>query len=320
MLYLIIAIINVTNRLSDKKHSIDENTNMLRLTQCSILLLVLHSVMSATLNVVTIPEGDESNETCPLQEKRDVAIQGVRASVQTAIETLLTQGLELEVSSSCGSGQWYRVAHLNMSDPAQQCPSAWTENSTDGVRTCGRPPSSYGSCLSTVYPTGRQYSRVCGRAIGYQYGSTEAFDYWAVETIDSYYVYGVSVTHGCPRNHIWTFAAGVSEGGYSDQGWNCPCSNPGHPGNVFPPSFVGNNYYCESGNPANMLTTNHLYSNDPLWDGEQCEGQCCSNGKSPPWFGVELPNPTTNNIEVRICIPQRSIDDIKIQLFELYVQ
>ena len=292
---------------------------MPRLIQCTVLLLVLNSVMSATLNVVTIPEEEDSNDTCPLQRKRDLAIQGIRALVPTAIDTLISQGLDLEVSPSCGSGLWYRVAHLNMSDPAQQCPSAWTENTTNGVRTCGRPLTPSGSCPSTVYPTGRQYSRVCGRAIGYQYGSTEAFSFDAVERIDSYYVYGVSVTHGCPRNHIWTFAAGLSEG-VIDQQWNCPCSNPGHPDNVLPPSFVGNNYYCESGNPENMHTTDILYSDDPLWDGQQCEGQCCSNGKSPPWFSVELPNSTSDKIEVRICIAQQSFDDIKLQLLELYIQ
>ena len=285
---------------------------MLRLVQCTVLLLVLHSVMSATSNPVIIPKNDNI-ETCPLQEKRDLAIQGIGASVQAAIMK------DFGNSLSCGSGLWHRVAHLNMSDPAQRCPSAWTENSTNGVRTCGRPPSSYGSCLSTFYPTGRQYSRVCGRAIGYQYGSTDAFSYQAVATIDSYYVYGVSVTHGLPRNHIWTLAAGLTEGGHTGN-YNCPCSNPGRPNNVLPPSFVGNNYYCESGNPTNTYMGNHLYSDDPLWDGEQCEGQCCSNGKSPPWFSVELPNPTTDDIEVRICIPQPSYDDVKIQLLELYIQ
>ena len=288
---------------------------MVQLIQCTVLLLVLHSVTS---NPVIIPKNG-STETCPPQEKRDLAIQDISASVQAIIMRLATQGLDPEVNP-CGSGQWHRVAHLNMSDPAQRCPSAWTENSTNGVRTCGRPLSSSGSCLSTFYPTGRQYSRVCGRVIGYQYGSTDAFGLLAVPTIDSYYVYGVSVTHGLPRNHIWTFAAGLSEGGYTNQAWNCPCSNPGHPDNVLPPSFVGNNYYCESGNPASMYILDHLYSDDPLWDGQQCEGQCCSNGKSPPWFSVELPNQTTDDIEVRICIAQQSFDDIEIQLLELYVQ
>ena len=65
---------------------------------------------------------------------------------------------------------------------------------------------------------------------------------------------------------------------------------------------------------------NNLYSTDPLWDGQQCEGECCSNGKSPPWFSVELPNSTTDDIEVRICSAQQSYDDAVIQLLELYVQ
>ena len=64
----------------------------------------------------------------------------------------------------------------------------------------------------------------------------------------------------------------------------------------------------------------HLYSSDALWDGEQCEGECCSNGRSPPWFSVELPNPTTDDIEVRICIPQANYDDVVIELLEIYIQ
>ena len=41
---------------------------------------------------------------------------------------------------------------------------------------------------------------------------------------------------------------------------------------------------------TNSLTvTVPLFSNDPLWDGEQCEGTCCSGTKSPPWFNVQLP-------------------------------
>ena len=86
------------------------------------------------------------------------------------------------------------------------------------------------------------------------------------------------------------------------------------------PSFVGDNYYCESGNPTNTYNLYHLYSSDPLWDGEQCEGECCSNGKSPPWFSVQLPSPTTDDIGVRICIPQGSYDDVAVELLEIYVQ
>ena len=100
----------------------------------------------------------------------------------------------------------------------------------------------------------------------------------------------------------------------------CPCTTP--PGPVAP-SFVGSDFYCESGNPTNGGSFSHrLFSEDPLWDGEQCEGECCSNGKSPPWFSVELPNPTSDDIEVRICygIGTATDDDVPIQLLEIYVQ
>ena len=40
---------------------------------------------------------------------------------------------------------------------------------------------------------------------------------------------------------------------------------------------------------------------------------------SPPWFRVELPNPTTDNIEVRICNTQGTFDDVAVQLLETYI-
>ena len=209
--------------------------------RCTILLLVVYSAIAATLDVVSIP----GNGACPAQERREAAIQSIRASVQTTMDTTPN----LADNLNCGSGEWYRVAHLNMSNSSQQCPSAWREYNTSGVRGCRRPQTLSPSCSGIFYATNHRYSRVCGRVIGYQIGTTDAFGLLAAgHTIDSYYVYGVSVTHGAPRSHIWTLAAGFSEGEYITQGWDCPCVDPSIPGNVFPPSFVGNNYYCESGN------------------------------------------------------------------------
>ena len=91
------------------------------------------------------------------------------------------------------------------------------------------------------------YSRVCGRILGYQFAYTRAFyDSGLVTTIESQYVDGVSLTHGAPgaRQHIWTFAAGLTE---DDSGYTtllCPCSTTG---TVSVPPFVGNDYFCESG-------------------------------------------------------------------------
>ena len=253
---------------------------------------------------------------CPLQAERKTAVEEITNDVMDVLQ------LPYSVLHQCGDGLWCRVAYLNMSDPSQQCPSAWREYNTGGVRACGRPVSNSASCPGTLYVTSRQqYNRVCGRATGYQYGSPDAFGYdVSYAQIDSYYVHGVSITHGTPRNHIWTYAAGVSEGGYSVQRDNCPCSKPNDSLSVFPPAFVGENYYCESGNPTNTFIHNHLYTGDLLWDGEQCEGECCSNGKSPPWFSVELPNPTTDDVEVRICNPEGTYDDTLVQLLELYIQ
>jgi hypothetical protein len=86
---------------------------------------------------------------------------------------------------------------------------------------------------------------------------------------------------------------------------------------------LGDNWYCESGNPDefNPLPPN-LLSSDPLWDGENCEGTCCSNDKLPPWFSVELPALADDYIEARICADEASDEneDVFIEIFEIYVQ
>ena len=284
------------------------------------------SLLNAVNIIDPIVSAEKTSQgTCPSIEVRDASQQNITNVVKALISAYICESDARcrYLSLNCGPGEWRQVAYLNMSDPTQQCPSAWREYNTGGVRACGRPVTSGPSCAEVRYPsTNSQYSRVCGRAIGYQVGSTDAFNiYGNVVSIDSYYVFGVSITHGSPRTHIWTLAAGVSQSSNSVfASYDCPCSNPSSP---VAPSFVGNNYYCESGNPsADSYTNYHLYSEDPLWDGKQCqsEGECCSNGKSPPWFSVELTNPTTDDIDVRICCAEGTYDDVAIQLLEIYVQ
>ena len=91
--------------------------------------------------------------------------------------------------------------------------------------------------------------------------------------IDIPYVEGVSITHGSPCSHIWSLAAGVTET-YIGYTAICPClTDNGHTG-PSPPSFVGDNYYCELGYSGSELPDRTLYTNDPLWDGMNCEGTC----------------------------------------------
>ena len=296
-----------------------------------IILLHQTEVQATTSRIhpVILP-GAGCDDSCPTRsaalQERNADGQTISSAIDSAISNFI-QAIGTPVSvPECGEGKWRRVASLNMTDSTQHCPSPWREIHINGTRACGRSSSgvAIGSCLSTFSPPPRlrpTYQNVCGRIIGYEYGSADAFlNRWNNRNLDSPYVYGVSITHGSPRNHIWTYAAGLTEGAYYDKSVNCPCAHPNHPNNSVIPSFVGDNYYCESGNPGTWWENDFLYNTDPLWDGQQCEGECCSNGKSPPWFSVELPNPTTDDIEVRICVPQsRSIDDVMIQLLELYV-
>ena len=91
--------------------------------------------------------------------------------------SLQLQNTDMEQQANCGPGLWYQVAHLNMSDPSQKCPSVWREYNR--VRACGRTFAATGSCATKRYLISNQYSRVCGRVIGYQFRSPDAFHQFA---------------------------------------------------------------------------------------------------------------------------------------------
>ena len=91
---------------------------------------------------------------------------------------------------------------------------------------------------------------------------------------------------------------------------NCPCNIP--PGGMQQvQSFVGSNYFCESGN-SNNTWTSKLYTKDPLWDGKGCGTQetvCCST-PDLQWFHRDYVNVTiTDYIELRVCADQRTSDE-----------
>ena len=113
-------------------------------------------------------------------------------------------------ASRCGNitGGWMRVAHINMSDPEQTCPSP-LRTLTSPLRMCAGGTSA--GCSSVQYPTlGLNFTHVCGQAIGYMYHSADGLDApYTSKTIDSPYVDGLSITYGSPRHHLWTYAAGA---------------------------------------------------------------------------------------------------------------
>ena len=198
----------------------------------------------------------------------------------------------------------------------------------DGVRACGRASSGDGSCSSVQYlSNGVKYTEICGRARGYQFGSTNAVDSivgTGHNDINSHYVDGLSLTRGNPRKHVWTYMAGFKEdNSYCQGSYTCPCQ-PGSQQSSIVPNFIGNDYYCESGNPSIPLHfANKLCTADPLWDGEQCNGlesPCCTS-TTLPWFYKVLDSPTNDYIEARVCADQTTSDeDVPIEIMEIYVK
>ena len=210
-----------------------------------------------------------------------------------------------------------RVAHIDMTQPNENCPAGFRKVTANGKIMCGGQGS---ECISTTFPShGLQYSRVCGRITGYQYHSTDAFWNYISNrgSIDSNFVDGIVLTHGSPRTHIWTFACGQYQYDTADSG--CPCNGDSYTYSL--PPYIGNDYFCDSGYRYTSGLPLDYLTNDPLWDGAGCVSGSCCTFNSPPWFCKTLPHPTTDDIELRQCISGAlSDEDVLIEKVELYVQ
>ncbi len=151
-----------------------------------------------------------------------------------------------DMTLSCGNitGGWRKVAELDMTDNNTQCPSTLTQRIDSNKRTCAINSNS-ASCAPVIYSIDAiEYSKVCGKIKAYQVSTPDAFG--NRPSIDSYYVDGISLTHGRPRKHIWTFAGSLDEVGTNPH-HNCPCTNINLASSAStPPAFVGNDYFCDT--------------------------------------------------------------------------
>ena len=229
---------------------------------------------------------------------------------------------DMERSCKGVAGGWMRLASIDMTDTSNNCPSG-LRTLTSPRRLCAKNIDG-GGCSSVIFPVhGVQYSRVCGKIIGYQQGSPDAFQPHRIpgqSTIDSRYVEGISLTHGrSPRKHIWTFVAAVHEVN-SARNSVCPCTNTRNSPPPAVPDFVGHDYFCDTGSENSWQPI--FYETDPLWDGAGC-GQyntCCS-WNSPPWFLKNISSPTSDDIEMRVCTDSPQYDeDIYFESLEISVQ
>ena len=186
---------------------------------------------------------------------------------------------------------WTRVGTITSDS---DCPTGLVQLTAGGRNLC-RKTVNIGCSLVTFSTNGVSYSQVRGRVYGFQKGTPGAFN--NVGAID-----GVSITHGSPRQHIWTMAATTSLD-------FCPCSS-----STPVPSFIGMDYFCD-------VSGNTYSSADRLWDKQGClagAGLCCAKGN---WFYKDLPQATTDDIEFRLCTDQNRVDaDVYIEEVKIDIQ
>ncbi len=222
-----------------------------------------------------------------------------------------------------GERGWMRVSSIDMSNTSHSCPRG-LKTLLQPKRLCSMNLEGAGCSSTHLKAHGVEYSKVCGKIIGYQQKSPDAFNFYNNNrglTIDDNYVDGISLTHGRhPRHHIWTFAAALHEITSAFPKNLCPCTNIHNPVEVLIPPFVGNDYFCDTASSSHFEF--RFYPYDPLWDGDGCGilNTCCSFNR-PPWFMRELPKATTENIELRLCANSGRIDeDITFEKLDIYIQ
>ena len=273
----------------------------------------LATVTEEVLNLVSDNVTTKINET-------------IIAELLDTIQTLTNRLLYLEsqvIVTVCNitSANWRRVAYFDTTQ-GNSCPAGFctVTNTATKQTACGRNYTSDG-CVSVHIPVWVSYSQVCGIVKGYQDSTPDGFGPYVRgndSTIDMAYVDGVSITHGSPRKHLWTYEIGTAEEA-SDQRHRCPCARSDPSDLSYIPDFVGDNYYCESGFPADSWEFGVVTWDDPSWDGQNCvnaNNTCCERYG---WFHRDVPL-SSDDIELRICGDQSVFDeDTLIDSFEFWV-
>ena len=270
----------------------------------------------------TGPQGSTTLNTTEYNE----IVNTIMSSVDGRLDNFVLQNFFTSSENSlakCGipSANWRRIGYFDTTK-GDSCPSGLrtVSNSTNSQTACGRNVSI--GCTSLLFTTDGNYTNVCGRTRGYQFGSADAFGHRLdTDPIDSAYLDGISFTYGSPRTHLWSFVAGHQEGLSSRPSslTDCPCSRADPTDNTNVPSYVQDNYYCESGFVDALPFHGNLAWEDPLWDGSGCTlpgNQCCDRYG---WFHQEVPT-TSDDIEVRWCSDEpQGNEDVFTDQLEIWV-
>ena len=208
-----------------------------------------------------------------------------------------------------------------MSSASKKCPNEQFSYINKGELHLCRIKSDKMGCATASYSShGIKYSTICGYARGYQRGLSYAF----VKSypLTSHYLNGVSfqrfdASSTKKREHVWSYACGSMES--SNNYAACPCNK----GAVVakPPSFAGNNYYCESGTSTKPGSAD-FFPKDPLWDGKgfnNLEVPCHKD--MMPYFKRTYDSAITDHITVKLCRTYtKSILDVYLEGYGVFVK
>ena len=316
--------------LSLLQHADSQNKKQLKLIQIFLFKLG-DDVSDIEEDIDDLESNVEDTAECLADFKEDTT------NTLTNLETTVDA-----IEHPCGgSDDWVKVVDFDMTVDGTMCPDDWVQ-SMFSLPACGRPstPTTKNQCFAANFPfltgTMMTFSKVCGRIKAYAYGLPDAFEGFTVEgqtQITDAYVSGISLTAGSGfSEHLWTFAAGSAElevpsGDPTQERIDqCPCDRS-NPSDIPVPDFVSNNYFCEAGINV-FLSYTSIMSDDPLWDGLNCnpESSCCDFNR-PPYFVNDLGKTlTVDSVDARLCFVERPPpsegalgDDVLIERMEIYV-
>lgn len=222
----------------------------------------------------------------------------------------------LVVIPECGDGLWRSIADIDVSGNDTSCPSGWEFANTPRIG-CTKPDNDVGGCALASFSTaGVEYDQVCGRVTGRTADTPNGFrptnnnNDNLVDGITL--VDGLTVTYSSPIRHIWTFSAHFNP---SMDRFSCPCNPNVNNINMLAVNFANGSYFCDYSRPN---------ENRPLWTGDCGDlmttvPECC-NPNGPPYFSATLDEPTTENVDVRICTNVNSPESVYVESMELFIQ
>ena len=192
-----------------------------------------------------------------------------------------------DMTRTCGNitGGWMRVAQLDLDN----CPTGLRTQLVSGSQRSCVTEQDKANCTPVLYSSFNvPYSKVCGKIRGYSIGFLGGFrGEKFTGHLDSNFLDGIILSSGSTHIHSYTGVA-------------CDCS--------LAPDFV-DSFTCDQ----SRCNARDSVCDRPVWTSSSC-------GTQPPYFYRQLPEPTSDDIKLRVCRDQpRSVEDVAVTVVELYV-